>query len=212
MAVKPLSTGQRIANLVFGPPPGSKVRMPDGTSWTLQYGVPASGVVGLGRLVAGAGVRGLANQVRNAVTRQEVVVHGSQYRGLSQISPRAGSKDLPESSVVFGWRPSEMSPSDLAANAARFTGRGGEIPGTSIRVSKDMPNVGSGSVYVARVPKRGISEIDRTMPPEVVTSIRPAKVVGEIPVTPKVGIAEEISPALQAMLRRAGARMPRGTR
>jgi hypothetical protein len=204
MAVRTPSTGQRIINLVFGPPPGSSVRLPDGSRAELQYGVPASGVAGIGRMLGESGVRGSVNRAVNRVTGRTVLVHGSPTSGLRTLEPRTPVNAPHMQTAVYGTNPSYVHPS-----------RGGPLRlGELARdYAESHGQVGSGSAYVARVPSRSLTNPRSagTNPSQsVVTSRAPARVVEEIPIRGRS--ADELQRLIVESAKRAGARVPRGTR
>jgi len=158
--------------------------------------------VNLGAAAAGVGAAKVAGKVvqsgrvvnpvaavKNKLTGQTVMVHGSPVSGLKQINPRTGSTMAPEESVVFGWNPRvRNAKTDIPTGVTQYTyGEG----------------VGSGSAYVVKVPKSATKKRGDILP-QYLTSTQPGKVVAEVPAN-----TSNLSDQIQRQLRRAGVR-PKG--
>ena len=176
----------------------------------LMYGVPGAGTqaakeasvsyvtgaavgygVGkvVGKVVQSGRVVNPVAAVKNKLTGQTVMVHGSPVSGLKQINPRTGSTMAPEESVVFGWNPRvRNAKTDIPTGVTQYTyGEG----------------VGSGSAYVVQVPKSATKKRGDILP-QYLTSTQPGKVVAEVPAN-----TSNLSDQIQRQLRRAGVR-PKG--
>ena len=95
---------------------------------------------------------------RNSYALGRTVVHGSPTRGLRTITPRKGSKALPDESVVFVWDPKDF----------------GQRSGMLNSVKPYTQN--TGSVYVGKVPRGGYKKTMKG----VGASSKPMKVKKEI--------------------------------
>jgi hypothetical protein len=115
--------------------------------------------VGLGA-VAGKAVKatqqsGIPARLKNAITGDAILVHGSPAPNLKAIDPRAGSARFPDKEVAFGWNPKEFlpnNPAQMTTNAMKHTGTltssqaagFGKIRGTMPAASPE------GSLYVVK--------------------------------------------------------------
>jgi hypothetical protein len=115
--------------------------------------------VGLGKVankaVTAAAATGVPSRLKNAITGDAILLHGSPMPNLKAIEPRAGSARFPNDKVAFGWNPKEYlpnNPSLLTNNAVRYTGTltSNQAAGLgNIRGSMPAPSPG-GSVYVVK--------------------------------------------------------------
>lgn len=117
---------------------------------------------------------------RNSYVLGRTVVHGSPVRGLKTITPKKGSKALPDESVVFVWDPKDFSKRGLIANSVKSYTQN------------------SGSVYIGKVPRSGYKKTVHG----VGASSKPMKVKKEIIDTNKIG---DIDKGLERGLLRHGA-------
>lgn len=144
----------------------------------------------------------------NVVRGQKVIVHGSRTKGIQQLLPNAGSRALPDEKVLFGFDPRKNQTWVITRQANSYA--------TQQASSK-------GSIYVAKVPKRGtkiLKDTDHKLAKNtkfesvVRVSKKPGKVVKEIPsydMNANTGDEFlEANRALQRALNRAGV-VPRKT-
>jgi hypothetical protein len=117
---------------------------------------------------------------KNSYALGRTVVHGSPVRGLKTITPKKGSKALPDESVVFVWDPKDFSKRGLIANSVKSYTQN------------------SGSVYIGKVPRSGYKKTIHG----VGASSKPMKVKKEIIDTNKIG---DIDKGLERGLLRHGA-------
>jgi len=189
----------------------------------------ATGAGSIPKIVASAGKSALANQILNAVKKEEVIVHGSPTSGIKNIEPRVAYRGDEHGAQVWGMRVSDTGKyaRENIGEVARFTEKYGR---------KFSGEDNQGSVYVAKVkirdtnlapskPETGLSKVDqfrqangmkveatprpviKFAKPTIVRSSSPAKVFEEIPLANK-SQADLIS-ELTKSLKRAGVRLPR---
>jgi hypothetical protein len=115
--------------------------------------------VGAGK-VAGKAIAAVANtgapaRLKNAITGDAILVHGSPVQNLKAIEPRAGSARFPDKTVAFGWNPKEYlpnNPTQMTTNAMKHTGTlsTAQAAGFS-KIRGTMPAASpGGSVYVVK--------------------------------------------------------------
>jgi len=115
--------------------------------------------VGLGA-AAGKAVKatqqsGIPARLKNAITGDAILVHGSPAPNLKAIEPRAGSARFPDKEVAFGWNPKEYlpnNPTQLTTNAMKHTGTLSTAQAAGFgKVRGTMPAASpGGSLYVVK--------------------------------------------------------------
>jgi hypothetical protein len=173
----------------------------------LGLGAYAAGIGAASAIGAGvAAVKsGAAARAVNKMTGQQVIVHGGKVRGLSQIDPRVPSNFPSGNRAVYGMNPEY---------AIRARGLPEPSPSRPLKLAEIANEYAEGgSAYVAKVPKRSItnpSSIGPKAKVAVVQSTSPAKVVAEIPLsgTSAAQLAKQQKDILKAA-KRAGAKIPK---
>jgi len=163
-------------------------------------GVGATAAIGAGIAAARSGVGARAV---NKLTGQQVMIHASPTRGLTQIDPRSGSRALPKETVVFGFdTKAELFPTQGAAL----------MPGQVHQKATSR-----GSVYVVKTPRQSVRDRSSDVGDYVLTSTAPAKVVKELPIPEGVGQirtpqVEAYDVALRTAVQRAGGKLAKQNR
>lgn len=189
----------------------------------------ATGSGSIPKIVTSVGKSGLANQILNAVKKEEVIVHGSPTAGIKKLEPRVAYKGDEHGPQVWGMRVSDTGSSakENIGEIARFTEKYGR---------KFSGEDNQGSIYVAKVkirdtnlvpskPETGLSKVDQFRQangmqvaatprpiikfgkPTIVRSSSPAKVFEEIPLANKS--QADLIMELTKTLKRAGVKLPR---
>lgn len=99
-----------------------------------------------------------------------IVVHGSPMKNLNSIEPRPGSAALPDRSVAYGWKTSDVSGFDDSNVLEGVTWSNLQNP----RYAKP-----GNSIYIAQG-KRGSAVTDYDAPDSVYTTDQPMKVLKEL--------------------------------
>ena len=189
----------------------------------------AIGAGSIPKIVTSVGKSGLANQILNAVKKEEVIVHGSPTAGIKKLEPRVAYKGDEHGPQVWGMRVFDKGSSakENIGEIARFTEKYGR---------KFSGEDNQGSIYVAKVKIRdtnlvpskqetGLSKVDQFRQangmqvaatprpiikfnkPTIVRSSSPAKVFEEIPLANKS--QADLIGELTKTLKRAGVKLPR---
>ena len=115
--------------------------------------------VGLGKVankaVTAAANTGVPSKLKNAITGDAILVHGSPQPNLKAIDPRTGSARFPDKKVAFGWNPKEYlpnNPTQLTNNAMQHTGTMSTAQAAGFgKIRGSMPAASpGGSVYVVK--------------------------------------------------------------
>jgi hypothetical protein len=182
--------------------------LPTNLAKTAAVNAAAAAVGAAAAKVAGKAVAatGIPARVANKVTGQQVMIHASPTRGLTQIDPRLGSRALPKEKVVYGFDPkAELFPTQAAAL----------MPG---QVHQKAARSGSlGSVYVVKTPRRAVRDRSLDVGESVLTSTAPAKVVKELPIPQGIGQirtpqVEAYDVALRQAVQRSGGKLAKQNR
>ena len=107
------------------------------------------------RAITAAAKTGVPSRLKNAITGDAILVHGSPAPNLKAIDPRAGSARFPDKEVAFGWNPKEYlpnNPTQLTTNAMKHTGTLSTAQAAGFgKVRGTMPAASpGGSLYVVK--------------------------------------------------------------
>ena len=115
--------------------------------------------VGLGKAankaVTAVANTGVPSRLKNAITGDAILVHGSPQPNLKAIEPRTGSARFPDKKVAFGWNPKEFlpnNPTQMTTNAMKHTGTLSTAQASGFsKIRGTMPAASpGGSVYVVK--------------------------------------------------------------
>jgi len=155
----------------------------------------------VGRAVANTGI---PNRVINAITRQQVIVHGSPTRGIKTLVPKTPKANPAGTTAVYGMNPSTVN------------ARVGSGPLNLAQIARDYADAGGnlkGSAYIAKVVKSSItnpSSVGSKAKIGIVTAKSPAKVVKEIPMAGKT--EAQLQSEILRSAKRAGAKIPKSSK
>lgn len=133
---------------------------------------------------------GIPARIGNAIRGEKVIVHASPTKGMTFIQPHAGSNQLPDDSVVFGWDPQRPGMDYRITRAA-----------TPYLTKNETGELGS--FYVGKIKKNQIVTPPQLQNSAQVVSSGPAKVVAEIPALNKP--FAQLDSEVKRQLRLAGA-------
>lgn len=154
---------------------------------------------------------GIVQRAINAATKQQVIVHGSPTAGIKTILPKVPKANPAGTKAVYGMNPETVKPNITRSMGSNSNVKSGPL--NLAQIARDYADAGgkaSGSAYVAKVPKSGITNPASIGPKSkvgIVTSKSPAKVVAEITMGGKT--EAQIQKELLAAARKAGAKIPR---
>lgn len=136
------------------------------------FGVGAAGAVAGG---IASYKTGLAARAYNRMTGQDIILHGSNVKGIKTIEPRRAKGNI-DQALVYGKRPETQRQMELSINDVDF------YAASRFAESKlgSRPPTYEGSAYVARVKK---SQQSKFLKNGYYRSENPAKVVAEIPIS-----------------------------
>ena len=115
--------------------------------------------VGVGNVankaITAAAKTGVPSRLKNAITGDAILVHGSPQPNLKAIDPRTGSARFPDQKVAFGWNPKEYlpnNPTQMTTNAMKHTGTLSTAQASGFsKIRGTMPAASpGGSVYVVK--------------------------------------------------------------
>ena len=169
----------------------------------MGLGAYAFGVGAAGTIAGGIASykTGLAARAYNKMTGQDIILHGSNVKGIKTIEPKVAKGNVNQA-LVYGKSPGTQRQMELSINDVDF------YAASRFAESKlgSRPSNYEGSVYVARVKK---SEQSKFMQNAYYRSENPAKVVSEIPISGNLPYRyfktdEETKNAIIAAYKKAG--------